>query len=208
MTGERRCSYDDFDVNAVGSINMLVAARNFCRESPFCFTSTNKVYGDHPSYPPIVELEKRYNYANGLDGVDDQMAIDGCLHSIFGTSKVAADTMCLGVRPLLPNAGGQPWSYMDIWAYVVLCAVHGRPYTVYGYKGKQVRDQIHARAVSHLFLHSSASHVAARSMIWEEAVKAASLFWKRIDLLAGYRLQYAYIGRVARMVRAVTHVLP
>jgi CDP-paratose 2-epimerase len=86
--------YDDFDVNAVGTMNMLVAARDYCKDSPFCFTSTNKVYGDRPNYLPLQELEKRWDYANGLDGIDENMSIDNCLHSIFGASKVAADVMC------------------------------------------------------------------------------------------------------------------
>ena len=86
--------YDDFDVNAVGTMNLLVAARDFCPESPFCFTSTNKVYGDRPNTLPLVEHEKRYDYADGLDGIDETMSIDNCLHSVFGASKVAADVMC------------------------------------------------------------------------------------------------------------------
>ena len=89
-----RIPYDDFDVNAVGTMNLLVAARDFCPESPFCFTSTNKVYGDRPNTLPLIEQEKRYDYAGGLDGIDESMSIDGCLHSIFGASKVAADVMC------------------------------------------------------------------------------------------------------------------
>src|SRR5437660_226368 len=86
--------YDDFDVNALGTLNLLAAARDFCREAPFCFTSTNKVYGDRPNTVPMKELEKRYDYANGLDGIDESMSIDQCLHSLFGGSKVAADIMC------------------------------------------------------------------------------------------------------------------
>ncbi len=86
--------YEDFDVNAGGTLNLLVAARDFCRESPFCFTSTNKVYGDRPNYLPLRELDKRYDYADGLDGIDESMSIDACLHSLFGASKAAADILC------------------------------------------------------------------------------------------------------------------
>ena len=86
--------YDDFDVNAVGTMNLLVAARDFCKDSPFCFTSTNKVYGDRPNDLELVELEKRYDYADGRLGIDEAMSIDNCLHSVFGASKVAADVMC------------------------------------------------------------------------------------------------------------------
>src|SRR3984957_20080389 len=67
---------EDFDVNAGGTMNLLVAARDFCRESPFCFTSTNKVYGDRPNYLPLVEQEKRFDYANGLDGIDEGMSVN------------------------------------------------------------------------------------------------------------------------------------
>ena len=156
--------YEDFDVNAVGTMNLLVAARDFCRDSPFCFTSTNKVYGDRPNYLPLVELEKRYDYAGGLDGVDENMSIDNCLHSLFGASKVAADIMCqeFGRYFQMPigifrggcltgpqHAAVELHGYL---AYIVRCAVHGKPYTVFGYKGKQVRDQIHTRDVSSLFL--------------------------------------------------------
>src|SRR4029434_10855580 len=86
--------YDDFDVNAVGTMNLLVAARDFCQDAQFCFTSANKIYGDSPNSLPLVEREKRYDYANGLDGISEAMSIDQCLHSLFGASKVAADVMC------------------------------------------------------------------------------------------------------------------
>jgi CDP-paratose 2-epimerase len=156
--------YEDFDTNALGTMNLLVAARDFCRESPFCFTSTNKVYGDRPNFLPLVELEKRYDYGNGLDGVDESMSIDGCLHSLFGASKVAADVMCqeFGRYFQMPvgifrggcltgpqHAAVELHGYL---AYIVACAVAGRDYTVFGYKAKQVRDQIHCRDVARLFM--------------------------------------------------------
>jgi CDP-paratose 2-epimerase len=156
--------YDDFDVNALGTMNLLVAARDFCRESPFCFTSTNKVYGDRPNYLPLIELETRYDYGGGLDGVDENMSIDQCLHSVFGASKVAADVMCqeFGRYFQMPvgvfrggcltgpqHAAVELHGYL---AYIVHCAVSGKEYTIYGYKGKQVRDQIHSYDVAHLFL--------------------------------------------------------
>ena len=156
--------YDDFDVNALGTMNMLVAARDFCRESPFCFTSTNKVYGDRPNYLPLIELDKRYDYAGGLDGVDENMSIDQCLHSVFGASKVAADVMCqeFGRYFQMPvgvfrggcltgpqHAAVELHGYL---AYIVHCAAAGKEYIIYGYKGKQVRDQIHSYDVAHLFM--------------------------------------------------------
>jgi len=156
--------YDDFDVNALGTLNMLVAARDFCPEAPFCFTSTNKVYGDRPNYLPLVELDKRWDYAGGLDGVAESMSIDQCLHSVFGASKVAADVMCqeFGRYFHMPvgifrggcltgpqHAAVELHGYL---AYIVHCAVAGKEYTIYGYKGKQVRDQIHSYDVARLFL--------------------------------------------------------
>jgi CDP-paratose 2-epimerase len=156
--------YEDFDVNAGGTMNLLVAARDFCRESPFCFTSTNKVYGDRPNCLPLEEKEKRFDYAGGLDGIDESMPIDQSLHSVFGASKAAADIMCqeFGRYFQMPvgvfrggcltgpqHAAVQLHGYL---AYIVMCAVSGREYTIFGYKGKQVRDQIHCRDVANLFL--------------------------------------------------------
>jgi CDP-paratose 2-epimerase len=156
--------YDDFDVNAGGTMNLLVAARDFCRESPFCFTSTNKVYGDRPNSIPLVEMERRYDYANNLDGIDESMSVDACLHSVFGASKLAADVMCQEFgryfnMPVGIFRGGcltgpqhAAVALHGYLAYIVLCAVTGRPYTICGYKGKQVRDQIHSRDVARLFV--------------------------------------------------------
>jgi CDP-paratose 2-epimerase len=154
--------YDDFDVNAGGTLNLLVAARDYCPESPFCFTSTNKVYGDRPNDLELVEHEKRYDYA-ALDGIDETMSIDRCLHSVFGASKVAADVMCqeFGRYFKMPTGvfrggclTGPQHAAVELHgylAYIVVCAVSGRPYTIRGYQGKQVRDQIHCRDVARLF---------------------------------------------------------
>jgi CDP-paratose 2-epimerase len=156
--------YEDFDVNATGTLNLLVAARDYCRESPFCFTSTNKVYGDRPNTLPLVELDTRYDYAAGLDGIDESMSIDNCLHSLFGASKVAADVLCqefgryFGMPVGVFRGGcltGPQHSAVELHgylAYIVHCAVTGRRYTIFGYKGKQVRDQIHSKDVLAAFL--------------------------------------------------------
>jgi CDP-paratose 2-epimerase len=156
--------YDDFDINAVGTLNLLVAARDYCADSPLCFTSTNKVYGDRPNLLPLNELETRYDYAGGLDGVDESMSIDASLHSLFGASKVSADILCqeFGRYFKMPtgifrcgcltgphHAAVELHGYL---AYIVLCAVQGRTYSIFGYKGKQVRDQIHCSDVASLFL--------------------------------------------------------
>ena len=80
--------YEDFDVNAVGTMNLLVASRDFCRDSPLGFTSTNKVYGDRPNRLPMVEEEKRYDYADSLEGIDESLSIDASLHSLFGPPRL------------------------------------------------------------------------------------------------------------------------
>ena len=156
--------YDDFDVNAVGTLNLLQAARDYCKESSFCFTSTNKVYGDRPNTLPLKEGLTRYDYSDGRDGIDESMSIDACLHSLFGASKAAADILCqeYGRYFQMPvgifrggcltgpqHAGVELHGFLS---YIVFCAVSGRPYTIYGYKAKQVRDQIHCRDVARLFL--------------------------------------------------------
>jgi CDP-paratose 2-epimerase len=156
--------YDDFDINAVGTLNLLVAARDYCADSPICFTSTNKVYGDKPNSLPLQELETRYDYTHGRDGVDENMSIDASLHSLFGASKVSADILCqeFGRYFKMPvgifrcgcltgphHAAVELHGYL---AYIVLCAVRGKEYTIFGYKGKQVRDQIHCADVASLFL--------------------------------------------------------
>ncbi len=156
--------YDDFDVNAGGTMNLLVAARDFCPESPFVLVSTNKVYGDRPNFLALRELEKRFDYANGLDGIDENVSIDSCLHSLFGVSKAAADLMCqefgryfhmpIGIFRGGCLTGPQHAAVVlhGFLSYLVKCAVVGTEYTIFGYKGKQVRDQIHSRDVANLFL--------------------------------------------------------
>ncbi len=150
--------FDDFDINAVGTLNLLEATRQSCAESPFVFMSTNKVYGDAPNERKLVELETRWEYADAGDrhGIDEGCRIDNCLHSLFGASKLAADilvqeygryfgmpTVCFRAGCLTgPNHSGA--ELHGFLAYLVRCVVTGRTYRVYGYKGKQVRDNIHS----------------------------------------------------------------
>ena len=198
--------YEDFDVNAVGTMNLLVAARDYCRDSPFCFTSTNKVYGDRPNYLPLVEQETRYDYADGRDGINEEMSIDNCLHSIFGASKVAADVMCqefgryFGMPVGVFRGGcltGPQHSAVELHgylAYIVLAAVQGREYTIYGYKGKQVRDQIHSRDVARLF-REFYDHPRCGEVYNLGGGRANSLsILETIAMLAdiGFKLRYTY----------------
>ena len=141
-----RIPYDDFDVNAVGTLNMLVAARDFCPESPFLFYQHEQGLRRSPQYAGFDRAGKRYDYANGLDGIDESMSIDGCLHSIFGASKVAADVMCqefgryfhmpIGIFRCGCLTGPQQAAVElhGYLAYIIICAVTGRPYTIYGFK--------------------------------------------------------------------------
>jgi CDP-paratose 2-epimerase len=198
--------YDDFDVNAVGTMNMLVAARDYCKDSPFCFTSTNKVYGDRPNYLPLQELEKRWDYANGLDGIDENMSIDNCLHSVFGASKVAADVMCqeFGRYFQMPvgifRGGcltGPQHSAVELHGYlvyIIICAMTGKEYQVYGYKGKQVRDQIHSHDVANLFLEFYQAPRCGEVYNLGGGRGNSISILETIDLLAemGYTLKHSY----------------
>lgn len=156
---------EDFDVNAGGTLNLLLAARAHAPESPLCFTSTNKVYGDRPNRLPLRELPTRFDYADGRDGIAEDLPVDQCLHSLFGASKLAADVLCqeygryfgmpIGIfrGGCLTGPGHAAVELHGYLNYVVRCAVLGLPYTVIGHQGKQVRDQIHAADVAALFLH-------------------------------------------------------
>jgi CDP-paratose 2-epimerase len=150
--------FDDFDVNAVGTMNVLEAARRFAPEAAFCHMSTNKVYGDAPNELPLNELPTRWDYADPKDhdGIDEAMRIDSSTHSIFGASKVAADVMVqeygryFNMKTVCFRGGcltGPAHSAAELHgflAYVVKCCRANRTYRIYGYKGKQVRDNIHS----------------------------------------------------------------
>jgi CDP-paratose 2-epimerase len=158
--------FTDFDVNAVGTLNILEATRRHCPTAPFIFTSTNKVYGDRPNSLPLVELDTRWEIAQGHDyeqGIREDMSIDTCLHSVFGASKVAADVMVqeYGRYFEMPTAcfrGGtltgpkhSAAQLHGFLGYVMRCAMTRTPYTVFGYKGKQVRDAIHSKDLINAF---------------------------------------------------------
>jgi CDP-paratose 2-epimerase len=155
----------DFDVNAVGTVNLLEATRQFSSEAVFIHMSTNKVYGDAPNELPLVELETRYDYARPEDyhGINEQCRIDQSLHSLFGASKAAADLMAqeygryYGMNVGIFRGGcltGPSHSGVELHgflSYLIKAAIRGLPYTIFGYKGKQVRDQIHSFDVVRAF---------------------------------------------------------
>ena len=152
---------DDFDVNALGTVNLLEATRRSAPEAVFILLSTNKVYGDAPNELPLVELETRYDYAREDDwrGIDESCRIDQTLHSLFGASKVAADVITqeygryFGMRTAVLRGGcltGPNHSGVELHgflSYLVKVAMKGDVYTIQGYKGKQVRDNIHSHDV-------------------------------------------------------------
>ncbi|MGB7157262.1 MAG: NAD-dependent epimerase/dehydratase family protein [Tepidisphaeraceae bacterium] len=159
--------FDDFDTNAVGTMNLLEATRRHAPEAIFVHMSTNKVYGDAPNEIPLKELDTRWEYSRKEDfaGVREDMRIDRSKHSLFGASKVAADVMVqeygryFGLRSCALRGGcltGPNHSGVELHgflSYLVKCNLEGRKYSVYGYKGKQVRDNIHSLDVAR-FIHA------------------------------------------------------
>lgn len=159
----------DFSVNATGTINLLEATRLHTPQAVFILTSTNKVYGDLPNELPLVELETRWEVERSHPcsqyGIDENMSIDQSKHSVFGASKVAADIMVqeygryFGMRTGIFRCGcltGPAHSGAELHgflAYLVKCGLQGRKYTIYGYKGKQVRDNIHSGDLVNAFWH-------------------------------------------------------
>ena len=154
--------FDDFDTNAVGTLNLLEAARQAAPEAPFAHKSTNKVYGDAPNRIALTELATRWDYADPayVNGIPENFSIDQSMHSLFGASKVAADVMaqeygryfglptcCLRGGCLTgPNHSGV--ELHGFLSYLVKCNLEGREYRIFGYKGKQVRDNIHSLDVA------------------------------------------------------------
>ena len=158
----------DFSINATGTINLLESTRLNCPKATFIFTSTNKVYGDTPNFLTLAETDTRYEYLDGgfMPGsIDESMSIDQCKHSVFGASKVAADIMCQeyarywdmnigifrgGCLTGPDHAGAELHGFLS---YLIKCMVTGKDYTIFGYKGKQVRDNIHSWDLVNMFWH-------------------------------------------------------
>ncbi|RRB04220.1 NAD-dependent epimerase/dehydratase family protein [Larkinella rosea] len=161
--------FTDFSVNATGTLNLLEMNRLYCEKAVFIFTSTNKVYGDNPNYLPLVEKELRWeiseDHAYFKNGIDENLSIDHTKHSLFGASKVAADVLVqeygryFGMKTGVfrggcltgPNhSGAQLHGFLS---YLMKCAITGNHYTIFGYKGKQVRDNIHSYDLVNMFWH-------------------------------------------------------
>jgi CDP-paratose 2-epimerase len=160
-----RMPFEDFDTNAVGTLNLLEATRRSAPDAVFVFMSTNKVYGDAPNRIALKELPTRWDYDDPVydEGIPESFSIDQSLHSLFGASKVAADVLCQeygryfgmktgvfrgGCLTGVNHSGAELHGFL---AYFVKAAATHRPYTIFGYKGKQVRDQIHSHDVVRAF---------------------------------------------------------
>ena len=189
--------FDDFDVNATGTLNLLEATRRYTPQAVFVHMSTNKVYGDRPNHIRLKELPTRWDYDDPAfaHGISEDCSIDQSTHSLFGVSKVAADVMVqeygryFGMLTCCLRGGCLTGPYHSgvelhgFLSYLIKCNVDGRLYKVYGYKGKQVRDNIHALDVAR-FIHAFYEKPrSGRCTTLEEAGKTAN----QLDLLVRMR---------------------
>ncbi len=205
--------FDDFDTNAVGTLNLLEAARQACPESPFVHMSTNKVYGDGPNRIALAEQETRWEYADPayVEGIPESFSIDQSLHSLFGASKVAADVMvqeygryfgmptcCLRGGCLTgPNHSGV--ELHGFLSYLVKCNLEGLEYRVFGYKGKQVRDNIHSHDVAR-FIHAFAEQPRSGEVYNIGGGKANSC-----SILEAFALAERFSGKAQRYTYVETN---
>ena len=164
-----RDPHTDFTINAIGTLTLLECTRQYCPDAVFIFTSTNKVYGDNPNALPLVELETRWEVAEDhpffQHGIDETMSIDHTKHSLFGASKVAADVLVqeygryFGMSTAcfrggcLTGPGHSGTMLHGFLSYLMKCAITRTEYTIFGYKGKQVRDNIHSHDLVNMFWH-------------------------------------------------------
>jgi CDP-paratose 2-epimerase len=164
-----KAPFVDFSINAGGTLNLLETTRCYCPDAPFIFTSTNKVYGDTPNYLPLVEQPTRWelldDHPYGRHGIGESMSIDQSMHSLFGASKVAADVLVqeygryFGMNTVcfrggcLTGPGHSGTQLHGFLAYLLKCAITETPYVIFGYSGKQVRDNIHSLDLVNAFWH-------------------------------------------------------
>ncbi len=202
----------DFEVNALGTMVLLEATRQHCPEAVFIHMSTNKVYGDVPNELPLVELDKRWEYARPEDfeGIDETCRIDRCLHSVFGASKTAADVMAqeygryFGMNVGVFRGGcltGPSHSGVELHgflAYLVKVAVTGGTYKVFGYKGKQVRDNIHSFDVIQAFeAFRKAPRPGEVYNLGGGRANSTSILevFDRVEALTGHRVRWEYVDQ-------------
>lgn len=201
--------FDDFDVNAVGTMNMLEALRQYSTDVPFVHMSTNKVYGDAPNDLELIEYDKRWDFASEdfKNGIREDFRIDQSKHSIFGASKVAADIMvqeygryfdmptcCLRGGCLTgPNHSGV--ELHGFLSYLIKCNIVGKEYTIFGYKGKQVRDNIHSydvvRFIEEFLKHPRSGEVYNLGGGRDNSVSILEAF-DLIGTISGKPMKYSY----------------
>jgi CDP-paratose 2-epimerase len=204
--------FDDFDVNAVGTLNLLEAARQYCPQSPFAHMSTNKVYGDAPNYLNLKELETRWEYADAeyYTGIKENFTIDQSKHSLFGASKVAADIMvqeygryfnmptCALRGGCLTGPNHSGVELHGFLSYLVKVNVTGGTYKIFGYKGKQVRDNIHsydvARFIEEFFKSPRAGEVYNIGGGRDNSCSILEAF-DIISSITGQKMNYEYIDK-------------
>lgn len=201
--------FDDFDTNAVGTLNMLEATRRYRLDIPFLHMSTNKVYGDAPNEIPMQELETRWEYADDtyLNGIPETFRIDQSKHSIFGASKVAGDVMVqeygryFGMPSCILRGGcltGPNHTGVELHgflSYLIKCNLEGKAYHVFGYKGKQVRDNIHSYDVARFMEEFiKAPRVAEVYNIGGGKDNTCSIWeaFDKIEKLSGKKMIYDY----------------
>jgi CDP-paratose 2-epimerase len=202
--------FDDFDVNAVGTLNMLEATRQFAPEAVFIHMSTNKVYGDAPNEIPLKELATRWDYDDPVyaEGIPETVRIDQSKHSLFGASKVAADILVqeygryFGMKTCCLRGGcltGQNHAGVELHgflSYLVKVNLEGGIYRIFGYKGKQVRDNIHARDVAR-FIHAFIENPRCGEVynIGGGRANSCSILeaFSMIEGLTGQKIRYEYV---------------
>jgi CDP-paratose 2-epimerase len=204
-----RMPFVDFEVNAMGTLNLLEAARQHTPESVFAFMSTNKVYGDAPNRIPLVELPKRWGYDDPryINGIPESFSIDQSMHSLFGASKLSADVLVqeyglyFGIKTGVfrggcltgPNHSGA--ELHGFLSYFFKAAMMHRKYTIYGYKGKQVRDQIHSfdvvRAIDEFYVNPKCGAVYNLGGGFANSVSILECI-DRVEEILGIRIDYDY----------------
>ena len=204
--------FDDFDTNAVGTLNLLESTRLYTPGTVFVHMSTNKVYGDAPNELPLVEQAKRWDYASSsdFDGITEQMRIDQSKHSLFGASKVAADVMVqeygryFGMKTCCLRGGcltGPNHSGVELHgflSYLVKCNLEGKKYSIFGYKGKQVRDNIHSFDVAR-FIHAFIENPRSGEVynLGGGRGNSCSIFeaFDMIEAISGKKMLYEYVDK-------------
>ena len=204
--------FEDFDTNAAGTLNLLEATRRYAPEAVFVHMSTNKVYGDAPNEVPLIEQETRWEYARPEDmgGISETCRIDQSKHSLFGASKVAADVMVqeygryFGLKTCCLRGGcltGPNHSGVELHgflSYLIKCNLEGKPYTVFGYQGKQVRDNIHSLDVAR-FIHAfvDAPRCSEVYNLGGGRGNSCSILeaFSRIEAISGKTMQHSYVDK-------------